>query len=88
VLALNCAENEFVSKEEKDNFVREMSAAGVTYGSIEYRAQSMPSPILKLRRWARSSICPSAITKNAGHKAWDAIKAFFADLLKDPERSS
>ena len=36
MLALNGSEDEFVSKEEKVNFAREMKAAAVTDRSIDY----------------------------------------------------
>jgi dienelactone hydrolase len=82
VLALNGADDQFVKKDEKDAFAREMTTAGVTYKSIDYPGATHAFTNPDATAIGKKFNLPIAYNADADHKSWDEMKAFFAQLFK------
>jgi dienelactone hydrolase len=81
VLALNGGDDKFVSKEERDNFTKEMTKAGVTFRTVDY-----PGAVHAFTNPAATDIgkkfnIPVAYNESADKQSWDEMKKFFATLF-------
>lgn len=82
VLALNGGADPFVPQEEKDAFIHEMQAAGVTFRTVEYpgatHAFTNPAATARGEKFG----LPLAYDADADRKSWDEMLSFFTTILK------
>jgi len=82
VLALNGGADEMVKQEERDNFVAEMKAAGVTFKSVDYPGALHAFTNPKATEIGERFKIPVAYDADADKKSWAEMEAFFARLFK------
>jgi dienelactone hydrolase len=81
VLALNGADDQFVKPDERAAFAKEMTAAGVTYKSIDYPGATHAFTNPDATALGQKFNLPIAYNQEADQKSWDEMKAFFARLF-------
>jgi dienelactone hydrolase len=82
VLALNGGADKMVSEEERNNFVSEMTAAGVTYKNVVYPDALHAFTNPKATEIGERFNIPVAYNADADKKSWAEMEAFFARLFK------
>lgn len=83
VLALNGGDDKFVPQQERDNFVKEMKDAGVTFRSIDY-----PGAVHAFTNPAATDLgkkfnLPIAYNESADKQSWEEMKKLFATLFAE-----
>lgn len=82
VLALNGGADEMVKQEERDNFVAEMKAAGVTFKNVDYTGALHAFTNPKATEIGERFKIPVAYDADADKKSWAEMESFFARLFK------
>jgi dienelactone hydrolase len=81
VLALNGADDKFVSAAEKDGFDKEMTAAGVKHLSVDYPGATHAFTNPAATDMGKEFNIPIAYNESADRQSWDEMKGFFARLF-------
>ena len=81
VLALNGDDDKFVSKEEKENFTKEMTAAGVTFRTVDYPGATHAFTNPGATEIGKKFNLPIAYNESADKQSWDEMQKFFAGLF-------
>ncbi len=84
VLALNGADDKFVSKQDKDNFAKEMTAADVEFKSIEYPGATHAFTNPEATELGKKFNIPIAYNEAADKASWEEMKKFFARVFAEP----
>lgn len=82
VLALNGGADPFVPQEEKDKFIAEMTAAGVTYRSIDYPGVKHAFTNPAATETGKKYNIPVAYDETADKASWKEMEDFFTLLFK------
>jgi len=82
VLALNGADDKFVSDKEKQTFRKEMTDAGVNFKSIEYPGATHAFTNPQATEIGQKFNMPIAYNKEADEKSWAEMRSFFAEVFK------
>ncbi|MEZ0260878.1 MAG: dienelactone hydrolase family protein [Alphaproteobacteria bacterium] len=82
VLVLNGGDDAMVKQEERDNFVAEMKAAGVTFKNVDYPGALHAFTNPKATEIGERFKIPVAYHADADKKSWAEMEAFFARLFK------
>lgn len=83
VLALNGGADKMVSQQERDNFVAEMKAAGVSFKMVDYPGATHAFTNPKATEVGKRFDLPIEYNESADHKSWDEMKKFFARLFDE-----
>lgn len=83
VLALNGGNDASVSEEEKQNFIREMTAAGVTFKSIDYPGATHAFSNPQATEVGKKFDMPIEYNESADRQSWEEMKKFFTPLFRD-----
>lgn len=83
VLVLNGGADKMVSQEERDNFVAEMKAAGVSFKAVEYPNATHAFTNPKATEIGRRFRMPVEYNESADRKSWEEMKNFFARLFDE-----
>jgi dienelactone hydrolase len=87
VLVLNGDDDKFVSKEEKETFAKEMTAAGVTYRSVDYPGATHAFTNPAATEMGEKFKLPIAYNESADKQSWEEMKKFFALLFAEKPAS-
>jgi dienelactone hydrolase len=83
VLALNGGDDKSVSEAEKQNFIKEMTAAGVTFKSIDYPGATHAFSNPEATEIGKKFNMPIAYDAAADAKSWEEMKKFFGLLFRE-----
>lgn len=82
VLALNGGADPFVPQEEKNSFIKEMTAAGVTFRSIDYPGVKHAFTNPAATATGEKYNIPVAYDETADKASWEEMRQFFQLLFK------
>ncbi|MEZ0225381.1 MAG: dienelactone hydrolase family protein [Alphaproteobacteria bacterium] len=83
VLVLNGGDDKFVSQQERDNFAKEMTAAGVTYRTVDYPGATHAFTNPAATETGKKFKLPIEYNESADKQSWDEMKKFFERLLAE-----
>lgn len=83
VLALNGGDDKFVPQEQRDNFAKEMTAAGVTYRIVDYPGATHAFTNPAATETGKKFNLPIEYNESADKQSWDEMKKFFARLFAE-----
>lgn len=83
VLVLNGRDDKFVSQKERDNFAKEMTAAGVTYRSVDYPGATHAFTNPAATETGKKFNLPIEYNESADKQSWDEMTKFFARLFTE-----
>lgn len=83
VLALNGGADPMVSQQERDNFVAEMKAAGVSFKMVDYPGATHAFTNPKATDIGKRFDIPVAYNEGADRKSWEEMKKFFGRLFDE-----
>lgn len=83
VLALNGGADKMVSQQERDNFVAEMKAAGVSFKMVDYPGATHAFTNPKATDIGKRFNLPVEYNETADRKSWEEMKKFFGRLFDE-----
>ena len=83
VLVLNGGDDKFVSQQERENFTKEMTAAGVTFRVVDYPGATHAFTNPDATETGKKFKLPIEYNESADKQSWDEMKKFFERLFAE-----